>query len=231
MGNFQAGKPGEPVIQFGTMPIAASPQPHPAIFVDDFSKSQAWNKAWQWSANPGPHWAYIFDKQLRLYPVLTALEYKNLWHFPAWFSQKLPAEQFMATAKINVANLLPGEEAGWGILGTDYARIALQKDSNGLVLQYIQCEQADQDKAEKVLYCQGFTGQDLYLRLSVSPDEKAIFSYSFDGQNFLDLPKAFAMKPGKWVGARLGFFSLRNKWKNDAGFLGIHWIKIEPTQP
>jgi hypothetical protein len=35
------------------------------------------------------------------------------------------------------------------------------------------------------------------------------------------------MKEGKWVGAKIGFVALREKFTNDAGYIKIDWIRFE----
>jgi hypothetical protein len=34
------------------------------------------------------------------------------------------------------------------------------------------------------------------------------------------------MKPGRWVGAKIGFFMLRDNKTNDAGFSDIDWLRF-----
>jgi len=42
--------------------------------------------------------------------------------------------------------------------------------------------------------------------------------------------KKHIARPGRWVGAKLGIFCLRNNITNDTGYADIDWIRIEPAK-
>ncbi|MBQ6878825.1 MAG: glycoside hydrolase 43 family protein [Bacteroidales bacterium] len=83
-----------------------------------------------------------------------------------------------------------------------------------------------------------------YLRLKVMPRERkgdvpeltATFWYSPDGKKWTQLQPsgngsgksgyAFTARPGKWIGAKFGFFCNRLASKNDSGWMEIDWIKV-----
>ena len=83
-----------------------------------------------------------------------------------------------------------------------------------------------------------------YLRLKVMPRERkgdvpeltATFWYSTDGKKWTQLQPsgngsgksghAFTAQPGKWIGAKFGFFCNRLASKNDSGWMEIDWIKV-----
>lgn len=79
-----------------------------------------------------------------------------------------------------------------------------------------------------------------YLRLKVMPRERkgdvpeltATFWYSPDGKKWTQLMPAdqsghsFTAEPGKWIGAKFGFFCNRLASKNDSGWMEIDWIKV-----
>ena len=78
---------------------------------------------------------------------------------------------------------------------------------------------------------------DVWLRMKVEqrsrrgdvPDAVCSFEYSLDGKKWIPLPdKAyrFTARPGKWVGAKFGFFCNRHTPKNDGGWLRIDWVKV-----
>ncbi len=88
-----------------------------------------------------------------------------------------------------------------------------------------------------------YTSASIYLKLIVRPDMRdgdvdnlaARFRYSLDGQNWEDLPaesagsvpqKIFFGAPGKWIGAKFGFFCNRLAPKNDSGWMEIDWIRL-----
>lgn len=83
-----------------------------------------------------------------------------------------------------------------------------------------------------------------YLRLKVMPRERkgdvpeltATFWYSPDGKKWTQIQPsgngsgksghAFTAQPGKWIGAKFGFFCNRLASKNDSGWMEIDWIKV-----
>lgn len=77
----------------------------------------------------------------------------------------------------------------------------------------------------------------IWVRLDVSPrhyerdspDPVCTFSYSTDGKKFTKAGTSIAM-PGKWIGAKWGFFCNRYAPKNDSGHLDITDLKIVARQ-
>lgn len=76
---------------------------------------------------------------------------------------------------------------------------------------------------------------DIFVRMTVKPRERkgdvpdmtAQFSYSLDGKNWIETKdKEFIARPGKWIGAKFGFFCNRHASKNDSGWMEIDWIKV-----
>lgn len=61
------------------------------------------------------------------------------------------------------------------------------------------------------------------------PDAVCNFEYSLDGKKWAPLPDKtyrFTARPGKWIGAKFGFFCNRHASKNDGGWLRIDWVKV-----
>ena len=73
-----------------------------------------------------------------------------------------------------------------------------------------------------------FTGTDFYLEINVQEGGECHFGFSTDGEKLLlTLVKPFTAKPGRWVGAKVGMFCLRNNITNDAGFADVDWFRID----
>jgi Beta xylosidase C-terminal Concanavalin A-like domain len=53
------------------------------------------------------------------------------------------------------------------------------------------------------------------------------FSYSTDGKVFIDAGDVFKATTGMWIGAKIGFFALRDGFINDAGSVDIDWFRIK----
>lgn len=67
----------------------------------------------------------------------------------------------------------------------------------------------------------------MYLQIKVNDRAEATFNFSEDGKTFREIGGLFVMKPGRWVGAKIGMFYTRTNITNDAGFADIDWFRIE----
>lgn len=146
---------GDPVEQWKkpNLPSSGNFQP---LESDDFNSIDL---GWQWQWNgPYCHYWYFCDankSKLRLYGVQAIEGAKNLYDLPNLLLQKLPTENFTATAKVrfipNPDYKPKGESAGMIMQGMDYAALKfVDTKDRGIVLQYVTCPGADKGKAEKV---------------------------------------------------------------------------------
>ena len=53
------------------------------------------------------------------------------------------------------------------------------------------------------------------------------FSFSADGRKFTEMGADFSAVPGRWIGAKVGFFALRDGVTNDSGTTDIDWFRVE----
>jgi hypothetical protein len=63
----------------------------------------------------------------------------------------------------------------------------------------------------------------------VKVDKGAIchFSFSTDGAKFTSLGVPFKAREGRWIGAKVGMFFIRNGKFNDAGSADVDWFRVE----
>ena len=204
---------------------------------------------WQWHGVPSPYWYYLHagaDKTgadgrgaLRLYSVDQAEGWRNLGDSPNLLLQKTPADEFTVTAKLrfmpNPQLKERGENCGFVLMGLDYATVRLTDTPDGIMLQYIECENALKGAQEKVLETVPVRSEDVYIKMEVRPkartgdvpDLVARFYYSFDGKRWTELTvRPFIGKPGKWIGAKFGLYCNRFASKNDSGWAQIDWINV-----
>ena len=103
---------------------------------------------WQWPSLPSPYWSMELDNGFRLFSVQR--QEKGLWNAPNLLLQKFPAERFTVTARVvfrpNPA--LRGEEAGFVVMGNDYASLRLTDTESGARLQFVTCRKADKGGEE-----------------------------------------------------------------------------------
>ncbi len=194
---------------------------------DEFN-SVKWGSAWQWQANPAPHWAFPTNAgYLRLFSVQADPSLPNKWSLPHILGQKFPAETFTATVKLTGDLRHEGEQFGLMVHGLDYGVLSLQKRKQGIILQYAHCLQADKGSLENGLDSVDIKQLVVYLRVRVIAGAQCYFGYSLDGKIFQEFTQPFTAKPGKWVGARIGVFGLRNNSTNDAGYADLDWFRVE----
>lgn len=146
---------GDPVLTWKKPNLPSSGNFQPAE--DDDFNSNKLGLQWQFEGPYSQYW-YFCDaakSKLRLYGVQAPDNYKNLSDLQNALMQKLPTENFTATAKLkfipNPSYKQKGEEAGFMIKGLDYAALKFVSTENGCVLRYVTCLGAQKGKAEKTI--------------------------------------------------------------------------------
>jgi beta-xylosidase len=183
---------------------------------------------WQWHANPIAAWAFPFPERgvLRMYSVQTPESYKNLWDLPNLLLQKFPAEEFTATVKMRIDPRFEGERFGFVVMGLDYSMIAVTNRDGKLFIDQATAKDAEKGTQETTSPPMALTARDLYLRVDVRKGAIGRFAYSVDGTAFTPVGESFTARPGRWIGAKLGFAFTRPGRFNDAGSADIDWIKF-----
>ena len=186
---------------------------------------------WQWMANPQATWYYMnaTNGSLRLYSTKIPDSANNLWDVPNVLLQKFPTEEFMVTTKMNFQpnDKLENETAGLTIMGMSYADLALKKKDGKLYLVYGVCENAEKGKSENEKVISEVKNGMIYLRVNVTKGAQCQFSYSFDGNNFQNIDEQFQAREGRWIGAKVGLFCIRDSETNDSGFADFDWFRVQ----
>ena len=246
-------------------PVAAAPVPDSAGAADAPKAYQPYGIGleWQYPAIPSPYWHFALPDGVRLYSVEQKWPYNSLWDCPNFLSQKFPAERFTVRAKLsfrpNPQLKERGEQAGFAVMGTDYAGLRLTDTEEGARLEYLECRKADAGGADSVLVLavlpyryeplphgresknvplvnypdvpEAVVWVDLDVRAQAVkgnvPDAVCRFSYSLDGKRFTGVGGTFRAQPGRWVGARFGFWCNRFSPKNDAGWLDVTDLQVK----
>jgi beta-xylosidase len=219
---------GEPVATY-RKPDVGKTFPRLLPQVSDEFEDRVIGLQWQWHANNKPAWAFLFASNgfLRLYCVPLPEDYKNMWDVPNLLMQKFPAPEFTATAKLTFNCSLEGEKCGFIIMGTDYAYLSLKKVTGKLELSQSVCLNADKGSREEKTAGINIEKNTVYLRVKVSKEAQCDFYYSTDNENYLSIGNTFTAKPGKWIGAKLGIFAVREAITNDSGFADFDWFRVE----
>lgn len=219
---------GEPVYSFKkpdvgkTYPVVTPPDS------DEFN-GNVLGLQWQWHANP--HISFGFPSGnlgfYRLNCIVRPENTEGLWEVPNLLLQKIPSEEFTATTKLTFNPRTDDEEAGLVIMGEDYQFIALKRQKDKLIVRTVQCNNARTGGKEIELFSEEIEADDIYFRIEVEKGAVCSFSYSKDGKDFREAGPAFEAKPGRWIGAKIGYFALREGITNDAGTVDIDWFRIE----
>ena len=185
---------------------------------------------WQWQANPQQAWAFpTSNGSLRMFSVHQPDSINNLWNLPNILAQKLPAETFTARVKLRFSPKFDHERFGLIMFGSDYAYISLVKKYDQIFVIVKKNTRADKNNIEEELASFPVSGTDYYLEINVQEGGNCHFGFSTDGAKYTTILKPFIAKPGRWVGAKVGMFCLRNNITNDAGFADVDWFRIEPV--
>lgn len=215
---------GNPVLTY-KKPVAATPDGgRRTPQTDDDFASDTLGLQWEWHGNPGLDYGFATRQGFfRLYSYRTPKDYVNLWTVPNLLLQKFPAEEFTATAKVRVSAKATSEGAISGIvvMGWDYSCLGLEKRGDNFVLKRLSCTDAEQGTPETMQdiaviaptrsYNAGLYPNhecDIWLRVHVGRGALCTFSYSTDGKRWHEAGTAFKARQGKWIGAKLGLFSI-----------------------
>ncbi|HLT54003.1 MAG TPA: glycoside hydrolase 43 family protein [Flavobacteriaceae bacterium] len=219
---------GEPVSSFSKPVLGMSVEA--PVESDEFT-SEKLGLQWQWQANPSVTWYSLIKDRgfLRLFTVKKGDDESNLWNQPNLLLQKFPAPNFKATTKLK---LLPeeaenGKSAGLMVFGLDYATITLTYENGSYILKQTQALQAKKNNPEAVNEEVKLNTNEVILSVEVSaPNALCQFSYSLDGKKFIKIGKPFTAKPGQWVGAKVGVFSVSESGIKYGGYTDVDYFRI-----
>jgi beta-xylosidase len=182
---------------------------------------------WQWQANPQSNWFFPAGAlgYLRLFAV--PMQGRNLWESPNLLLQKFPAPGFTATAKVDASLRADGDRSGLLIMGLDYAYIAVEKRADSLVLVIVTCKDADKGTAEEQRSTTPIKAGTVYLRARVAAGAMVSFSYSVDGERYIDVGTGFQARQGKWIGAKIGIFAMGAASAREFGYADFDWFRVQ----
>ncbi len=206
---------------------------------DDFNLSRL-GLQWQWHANY--HDVFGFPTNmgyLRVYSYIQSEQYRNFWEVPNLLLQKFPNDTFTATAKVKISADTDGESSGFIVMGRDYCRLAFTKQGNQFEVSQIFCKDAEPGNEEVVTHLTDLAPTrkynagaknnqelDIWLRLEVSKGAMCQFKYSLDGKRFKSAGTPFKAREGKWIGAKMGFFSTTPFGSTQRGWIDIDDFKV-----
>lgn len=197
------GNHGEPVSAYPLDETAAKGDKNSAW--KHFAHRDEFNTAtlgldWQWAGgyvNPSWYFCDAAQSKLRLYSYPRAEEL-----IENMLLQKIPYAAFTATCRVRFTpnsnpKLQGGEEAGMVVFG------------------------------RKTFTLPVTAGDWLYLRLTMTADQKGQFYTSANGKKWQKYGEEFQAVEGKWIGAQVGLYVTRTDRKiNDSGYMDVDWFEI-----
>lgn len=223
---------GEPVLTYKKPNVGKTYPTQTPLESDEFTHNKL-GLQWQWHANQKATWSMASNNGfLRLYSQKEPDSAKNLWNVPNLLLQKVPAEEFTATTKLSFKpNARPiDERVGLLVMGQSYAALCLKSRKDGIDLTHSVCKDAIQGKPESVKVLASINGSDVYLRVTMKKGALCTFSYSLDGNKFINIEDTFKAEVGRWIGAKVGIFCTRKTQINDSGYADFDWFRIEPAK-
>ena len=186
---------------------------------------------WQWQANPKATWLFTSGEgYLRLYAKTLPDSFKNYWDVPNILMQKFPADKFLITTKLTFHPLQNGDKTGLIIMGLDYAYLALSNRDGGVYLSYTTCKHASIGSAEESEEIKKLTDSSIYFKVKVDTGTVCNFSYSSDGNDFMEVEKPFTAQPGQWIGAKVGMFCTSINNAHDSGYTDFDWFRVDAVK-
>jgi beta-xylosidase len=188
---------------------------------------------WQWMVNPKATWSFANPAKgvLRLFTAKMPDSARNLWEAGNILLQKFPAAEFMVTTKLTFTpnTRLENERVGLTVMGLSYAGIGLRSRKDGIFLeQYVANDAGKGIQGQGKIISKHANGT-IYLRVTVTGEAKCQFSYSLDGNVFTPAGEVFTAKPGRWKGAKVGIYAVRDSQTNDSGYADFDWFRVTPV--
>ena len=218
---------GEPVRTFKKPNVGKSYPVMTPPESDEFNGSTL-GLQWQWHANYQTAWGYSSGNLgfFRLNCIPRPAETSNFWNISNLLLQKFPAPEFTATTKLTFDARFDGEEVGLVVMGLDYGTISIVRTNGKLEIRTAFCKQADKSGKEEITSTVPVETSTIYFGVKVEAGAVCNFAYSTDGEMFYPVGKPFKASQGRWIGAKLGFYALRDGIINDAGSADIDWFRI-----
>ena len=195
---------------------------------------------WEWHANYQDVFGFTTNMgYARIYGHELSPHFKNFWEVSNLLMQKFPAEEFTATAKLKVSAKDDGQLSGLIIMGLDYSWIGVEKQGEKFLLKQAVCKDAEQGNLEQVSTLavlepsRKFEAglfpnyeREIYIRVHVDKGAYCRFSYRLEGRKFTEAGTLFKARQGKWIGAKVGMFSVTPHGK-ERGWLDVDWFRVE----
>jgi len=105
--------------------------------------------------------------------------------------------------------------------------VSISHDHDGFFIKQTEAIKAIDGAEEKTIAGKRLETNTIYFRVEVlAPDAMCQFSYSENGRKFKKIGKPFKAKEGKWIGAKVGLFSVSTKEAKRGGYADVAYFKV-----
>ena len=225
---------GEPYETY-KMPKAASHVNMNPVESDEFNKPKL-GLQWQWHANY-QQW-FGMPTSMGVMRIYTYKSNATIWNVPNLLLQKTPADNFTATAKLQLTAKDQGQMGGIIMMGLDYSALVVKRVGNEFELQQVTCLKADKRGEEEVkvlatlkptsvdkIDYQPAIHESVYMRMVVKAGKMQFF-FSKDGKKYAQVGDEFTMREGKWIGAKIGMVAKEPVGKANRGWIDVDWFRV-----
>jgi beta-xylosidase len=150
-----------------------------------------------------------------------------LYHTPNLLTQLFQGPAFTACTKLEFLPEKTGDMAGVAVLGNDYAAVVIENSIEGNRILLYQGTVSENGSYETRMELDKASENTVFFRVTVSEKAVCTFSYSFDGECFIECRTSFTAVPGRWVGAKLGIFARNALTAGSLGCAEFDWFKVE----
>ena len=218
---------GEPVSTFHK-PKVNAPSKKISVSTSDEFNSPFDQLQWQWHTNPKHEWSFATANGFRrMNCVLQPENDFNLWDIPNLYLQKLPAREFTVSTKFKFYPMQDGDQTALVIMGEDYAYIACEQIDGKTWITYNTCKNSSAGTKEVETERVEIDDTELYFKVEVADNGKCYYSYSTNGKKYNKIGEPFTALAGRWIGAKVGIFSLKTKPTNDSGYADYDWFRFK----
>lgn len=185
---------------------------------------------WQWQAAPNSAWASLTAKQgsMRLYAGNSPTELGNLWYAGNLLLQKVSAPEQTITTKLSFHPAEEGEMAGLTVFGEYYTFLCLRKTGKGLRLSLFESGYKNEGFTPKELFGLDVDSNQIWLKTTIHSDQTCSYSYSLNGNEYIDISMKLKLKAGRWVGTKIGITCINpNLAEQKKGYADFDFFRVE----
>lgn len=198
---------------------------------DDFENGLG--PQWQFMANGRDDFARAGGGTLRLFARALPNGGDRLWQCPQALTQKIVGPACRATVALDASGLMPGEQAGLGLIGGQYVYLAARREENGLKLCYVTSD--GKEHQETVSASAALAAPRVTLRMTLRPtgyaEGQAVFEYAVDGEAFQAVGQPYTPSRHTWVGVRWALFAMPLDGRGDPnGYADFGPLGVEPIE-